>query len=540
MKSSTNLGLHLVGNTAEDLGMTFSQYRQTQCGPGEDSNMQRIDRIVGKALTDIKKKAGVDGVYPNLTAGNTEHFIASTSSDTTESIPYTIRPTGGELSMDKIGNRAKETIVGGTVVWNQILNMEDLPSEDYGGIQKQYNGDGSVTMTGIATVSGGIGAAVSNYISNEYFHRHHVYYLTHGVGSDGSSTTFWMRMVNGRQYDFYSKDGAITEIPNNGSVVMGVHVAKDYDVSEGLTFWPEMIDLTTMFGPTIANALLAMETATPGSGVEWFLRRLHQGYHPYTAPTFKHVCVSAKNAVGFNALDPETWTANVVGGQQYQIVGTYTGVSMDGEVIVPGENGYFTPQKDGEIGVTGAGNDTCVHLVRTGSRDDEYADYESHTYPLDEALELRGMPHLASDGTILYDGDQYSSDGTVTRKYGLRDYVSGDESDATVLTDGTATLYLLESTETEAADPFETFMWVDKWGTEMFVPVSDFGFDMPVGHITSYPTDLTDAVLKTPVSPDENGVYVLQRAGGVNTYVPYHDVACTFTDDGDGNIVMSI
>lgn len=45
-------------------------------------------------------------------------------------------------------------------------------------------------------------------------------------------------------------------------------------------------------------------------------------------------------------------------------------------------------------------------------------------YPLDEFVELRGLPKL-DGGKLYYDGDTYESDGTVTRKYG-KVTLSGD------------------------------------------------------------------------------------------------------------------
>lgn len=40
-------------------------------------------------------------------------------------------------------------------------------------------------------------------------------------------------------------------------------------------------------------------------------------------------------------------------------------------------------------------------------------------YPLDSNLVLRGVPKLDANNKLYYDGDEYESDGTVTRKYGV-------------------------------------------------------------------------------------------------------------------------
>ena len=41
------------------------------------------------------------------------------------------------------------------------------------------------------------------------------------------------------------------------------------------------------------------------------------------------------------------------------------------------------------------------------------------TYPLDSSLTLRGIPKLDSSNNLYYDGDDYESDGTVSRRYGI-------------------------------------------------------------------------------------------------------------------------
>ena len=127
------------------------------------------------------------------------------------------------------------------------------------------------------------------------------------------------------------------------------------------------------------------------------------------------------DTIGFNAYNPTTGKAAVLGGNQYQITGAYTALSLDGETITPDSNGLFTPDHNGSLTVTGGGADTCVHLTWSGYRNGEYEPYEKHSYPLDSTLTLRGIPKLDANNNLYYDGDTYESDGTVTRKYGIVD-----------------------------------------------------------------------------------------------------------------------
>lgn len=73
----------------------------------------------------------------------------------------------------------------------------------------------------------------------------------------------------------------------------------------------------------------------------------------------------------------------------------------------------------------------CIN-ISDPSRNGTYEPYEKHSYPLDSSLTLRGVPKLVTDH-IEFDGDKYLSDGTVERRYGIVDlgtldwsYVSGD------------------------------------------------------------------------------------------------------------------
>ena len=104
------------------------------------------------------------------------------------------------------------------------------------------------------------------------------------------------------------------------------------------------------------------------------------------------------------------------------------------------------------------------------------------SYPIQD-IDVRGLMKL-SDGKIVYDGDEYASNGTVTRKYGIRAYESGDESLADAITDGTNTVYKLTTPTTESASAFTQSQICDPNGSEEFIDGRDA--EIPVGHITDY------------------------------------------------------
>lgn len=104
-------------------------------------------------------------------------------------------------------------------------------------------------------------------------------------------------------------------------------------------------------------------------------------------------------------------------------------------------------------------------------------------YPIDN-IDLRGLPKLDANNKLYYDGDEYESDGTVTRNYGIRAYQSGDESLTDAITDGTNTVYKLTTPTTETATAFTNLQVVDPAGTEEYI--DGRSVEMPVGHETQY------------------------------------------------------
>ena len=285
-----------------------------------------------------------------------------------------------------------------------------------------------------------------------------------------------------------------------------------------------IIDLTAMFGPTVADAILALENGQSGAGVAVFTGLFREQYYDYSAKVLTSVRTSGKRNVGFNLYDHAAGTAKLVGGKQYQITGTYTALSYStGQTITPDASGTFTPTYNGILTVTGGSStDTCVHLVWDGERDGEWEAYSEHTYAFDDSLELRGMPVLDGNGSLVYDGDEYAPDGTITRKYEKRAYQAGDESLADAITDGTNTVVKLEETDTETADPYQAIEVVDNWGTEEFLPETGVSAPMiPVGSSTLYQQDLKAKLEAAPNNPSEDGLYLVKRENGVNDYVSY-------------------
>ena len=84
---------------------------------------------------------------------------------------------------------------------------------------------------------------------------------------------------------------------------------------------------------------------------------------------------------------------------------------------------------------------------------------------------------------------------------------------------GVYMLYTLKNAyiTTESADPYTEIQNVSNWGTEEFVTTSL----VPVGHETEYQPDLRAKIEVAPESPDTDGLYLMKRENGQNSYVAY-------------------
>lgn len=381
-----------------------------------------------------------DGSYEQMTVGNAEQLVSTVGVE--DNAPYVFRTTGGSAD---VGDRMNlKAVVGGTVAWNQFIQDGNFPDTS------KWAATPSLSYTNLS--------ATSNVLT---VHRDSGTGITAGFTQ---SSAYRAKSISGHKYLFcftiQTTNGVVNLNPtgsasdgNTGYISYPNKTAKAWiwdckvsksmsmelrgytgrsDVTSAIDFTVEnymCFDLTAMFGSTIADYAYTLESGTAGAGIAWLKKYGYftKPYYPYKAAALESVKTSAHRTYGFNAYNPSTGKAKVVGGMVYQITGAYTALSLDGTSITPDANGYFTPSANGELTVTGGnGTTTCVHLKWDGERDGEYEPYEEHTYALDD-VELRGIPKLDASNNLYADGDRYLPDGTVTRRYGTYTF-TGNES----------------------------------------------------------------------------------------------------------------
>ena len=343
-------------------------------------------------------------------------------------------------------------------------------------------------------------------------------------------------VTSGHKY-IMRKSGATSVGNSNGSALTGLTSGSDM-----------VIDLTQMFGSTIADYIYTLEQGTAGAGVAWFRKLFPNDYYAYDAGSLLSVKTSGHVVTGKNLLNPIIYT----GGSYNPNIGTQWTLSEAATQLTDNEDGTFSidlgswsarlflfplqktkyyfyadfsadnmattsgyldadfkvlsvynvtgAEFTRNLGITGTDEQRYFFLlfaprsyaqtitithpqIEYGETATAYEPYSQTTYPLSN-IELRGIPKLV-DNKLQYDGDSYESSGAVTRKYGTRAYQAGDATDgSTMVTDGTNTVYKLDTPTTETADAYTSPQTVKAGGSEQFV--DERTVPMPVGNVSEY------------------------------------------------------
>lgn len=429
------------------------------------------------ASIDPDTLAKVDGYYESMTVGNAEQLVATVGVE--DNAPYNFRTAGGSAD---IGDRMVDKIIGGTVAWNQnILNG------DFSALTGWVSYNGTLTIANnVATYE--VTALSDNPALKQtpkiYVAGHRVLILADIYPAHTKNVSIWI-------VDYQTNTSFSREVTaNKWNTVSGILTltAQDRKLQEfqinlrctannGYSVGDQdklrnvmLIDLTQMFGSTIAEYIYSLETANAGAGVAWFRKLFPKPYYAYDTGSLQSVQAKSHDTVGFNQWDEE-WevgsldskgdplvTTNtirsknyipVVGGQAYYytigntwmqvclydadknfILDFGTDAASNNPKTLPSNAAYMKFRSSVAYGNT-YNHDICINLSWDGERDGEYEAYVKHSYPLDDSLTLRGIPKLNASNELYYDGDEYESDGTVTRRYGIVDLGTATWSSAT-------------------------------------------------------------------------------------------------------------
>ena len=444
---------------------------------GRAADAKKTGDEISALKSELNDKADKVGYSENLISGLSEQL--DSKNVMVNQVPYVFRktPTGA-------GTRKRETVVGGTVNWNQLVqngNFADKSIWTAGGLTFTVSGN-VATLTKYGTSGTNFYQSIEKYIGHKYFYAFDIY------GSVSCDFAFvWGNIIKSismattktRYSGIFSAESAA----NNN---LNFYTAENSGMSEGDTLTLSninLIDLTAMFGTTIADYIYSLETANAGDGVALFRSLFPNDYYSYSAAGLESVKVSGHKTVGKNLMSTPIVGEYVTDAGVVQemnsahwrtdkILVPY-GVSSITMTKFTNPNGYegsfgviwFDSQGNvisyepffsgthsipfyqtksvpanasycylrGYYGSGAAAVLSCKAQAEWGSVSTEYEPHEEHTYPLDP-VDLRGIPKLDANNNLYYDGDEYEADGTVTRRFGIMDlgtldwnYSSGTE-----------------------------------------------------------------------------------------------------------------
>lgn len=425
-----------------------------------DDHPEATTTVQDGAITEAKLNDEVKtGVFEDMTVGTS--LAVMNDEGVTDNLAYKFRQTGGDAV------RELDEIVGGTIAWNQQIGLDHLPSDSAlysattytaNGVTFTKNDDGSisvVTDAGGATANTSVKLGKQSTLPMVNSHIH----LIRNTG--GSASTAFVNYATSR--NTYTEN--IWQ-PYSGGFNMWLRVDQGSVFTTPVKVYPQIFDLTQMFGSTVADAIYAMEQSSAGSGVAYFRSLFPNAYYAYNSGELvsveglsAHVTNSANlfdetTAVKYSRFISSTnkWvvsdgsnmcvcyyckpnTTYTVSYGDPSVTDFRTGVINVDPATAPANATLtqvnktlsahtFTTDSDAVAiviqinrGTYEAG--TSKLQVQIGDTATAFKKYAQHTYQLDSTLTLRGVPKW--NNGLYFDGDIYRHDGSVSRRYGIVD-----------------------------------------------------------------------------------------------------------------------
>lgn len=495
----------------------------------------------GGVYTELQKKANTDGAYEGLTAGNAEQIVSSVY--VTDKAPYNFRTSGGNAD---IGNRESDTVVGGTIVWNQSVGAADVsvtvPSGHkyvafIGGEWTVNASSGSaVTVDG----SGGdmvfditlmFGSAVAN----------HVYSLEQATSGAGAA---WFRKLFPKTgYAYNAGEMLSVNVSSHDTVGFNAydHTGGTARLIGGMEYQITGAYTSLSYEDVNGNA----ETITPGSD------------GTFTPANNGTLTVAGGNAA--TTCVHLTWSGYRNGEFEEYVKRTYP---LDGSLTLCG-----IPKLDGSNelcfdGDTYASDGTVTRKYRivdlgtltweknndgcfTTNSLNSSARVGANTIPL--CTEYTGGAPSLNNSRAFSNGNmticfRYP---TFDRMY-VRDdgrYGSASANEFKQAMNGVYLIYELLNPSTESAEPFTNPQIVDDFGTEEYVDhaCSQGTRDVavPAGHVTRYQNNLRDKLQRLPNIPDGNGDYLVRYSNRQCSFAAYSaPIGIPSAPDAEGTYIL--
>lgn len=357
--------------------------------------VQMSESIADLAEDIDQNYAKQDGFYETLGAGVAANLVGHG----TVPAEYTFRTSGGNEDLGT-GNASINVMKGKTLKWQQMIAKDAVSSTTTYNVTFTNNSNGSWTISSTGAAAGAY-FFITDFIS---IIEGHNYYIAGGSGNVRFGGYYSSRISS-------TSSKSIVTASSSGGDKLAFIISSGW--SGTITVWPQLIDLTEMFG-----------ASNEPSTVAEFEALYPLDYYPYIAtPVLINNTASGIKTTGFNQWDEE-WENGIYKSSDGQPDNTYpnnlrcknaikvfpgvtyyikttrnikllfydvndTFISATGAdylnttVIIPPNCYHLRFNTDSQYGTGVYNHDICINLSWSGYRNGEYEPYEEHTLYFD-------------------------------------------------------------------------------------------------------------------------------------------------------------
>ena len=358
-------------------------------------------------------------------------------------------------------------LIGGSVVWNQLVKNGNFASvtgwSNWNASYSATNNEATVTCS---ASQGAIYQDLTAIIGHKYLAS-----CSAKVGTATSAKLF-VQNVGSTSVEKTTTSNTFENLslimsPTVTSIRLQARVVGENTTAVFKNM--QLIDLTQMFGTTIADYIYTLEQNTSGSGVAWFRKYFPNEYYAYSAPTIQSTKVSSK----------------VVKDANDQTVATY---NLSGSHLV---------KRNYEYRAYASGDESLADTITDGTHT-----VTKLTTPTTETVTnptLYGIWKLDANNNLYFDGDSVEDIPNVQAiaTGGTQEYIDADvaaEERDVSLPAGGQEYYLNNITVVTVPDPPETLTSASvSIDNEGIVTITDTSGEEPATYTTEI--DMPDTLL---------------------------------------------
>lgn len=411
--------------------------------------------------------------------------------NTSDATPYLTRETNNG---NRVGSkRVVKDLVGGSVVANQLLkDYKSLNTNGWDAFRGTValNND-EVTLT--CTNDNGYSNYYNNTFSKVSGHKYLVslsYKVSKVTSYDIRFGSQSIRVTPSVENTYEDAKVIITSTETGDNLTVSSPYGSGTKNGDIITIKNYMIiDLTTMFGTTVADTLYSMEQATAGNGVALFRQLFSNDYYDYQTGSLVSVKPSAM----------------VSGGKTYPI----SEVDLRGLLSLSNSKWVY----DGDIRTCGGEITRKYGIVDLGTLN-WVLDLNSNFMVLFKLAKAPSLPTLvanllcakyittSSNNTFSIDKSVGLSSGSYVR---IHDSTYTDAQTFKTAMSGVYLIYELATPTTEYVPAFSEIQDATENGTESFTDARTF--PMPVAHHTDYPYgEISNIIFDVPNTRERQNI----------------------------------